>query len=567
MGRLPPINSSSRLTPGLMIAGMVVFGLSFLAILPMQIRILSFLEDAKSGLVLAGLALYGVGYLRWIAEAAHLQSSGGSLGPAPGSTRAGAIARVAHFGSYGFGAAAFAILKVRILNYDPGRVFPDTLEYVEVARRGLSELGFWAAKRPFTLPLLYKAIGVSAGDIQAPLPIAKVSAAQAALSIIGWLLLAASVALIARVPPTRLLTFVVVLGFGLTLHISQWDRLLLSESIATSLFALALSLIHFASAKQVRLRSGSWRRRFAYLLALMVLISLFSFTRDSNLPLLLGGAVGMGAVFLVLGRFRWEPWRRWGLGLSLSIVLLVLLQSWTVALGERWRIPFYHVMVERILDDDEATRFFLADGMPGGLLLTSLKGWDRSQFAQQLVSSERYHSIARWIDTEGRAVYVRYLISHPSILFLDPLRHHEQLLNPLSTEYRNVAALTPIWLSWLSDLLFPRSSLALGALTALTGIGMVHLWRMKRAKSIWLVPLFLVVMSPLLMLVVWHSDAIEVERHGFQAAMQLRLGLLILGLWIIDGELTVIRNRKLRNPLGVLVRADHARVVANRSRN
>ena len=55
-------------------------------------------------------------------------------------------------------------------------------------------------------------------------------------------------------------------------------------------------------------------------------------------------------------------------------------------------------------------------------------------------------------------------------------------------------------------------------------------------RRIWLVPAAMIVITVPHMLVVWHGDALEPERHGVQVAILARLGLLLLILFGLDSS-------------------------------
>ena len=107
-------------------------------------------------------------------------------------------------------AAAAAFLRFSIVDLDPGRVFPDTPGYVRVAENNLFSQGFLAGERPFTLPLLYKLMGISSENYQSPAAIQAITAVQTGLAAVSWLVLGLAVAVQFRSALTMSLSLLTV---------------------------------------------------------------------------------------------------------------------------------------------------------------------------------------------------------------------------------------------------------------------------------------------------------------------------------------------------------------------
>ena len=60
----------------------------------------------------------------------------------------------------------YILARVSVFNLDQDRIFPDTSSYALVADERLTSKAFWARERPFTVPLLYKTLGVT-GEVYA----------------------------------------------------------------------------------------------------------------------------------------------------------------------------------------------------------------------------------------------------------------------------------------------------------------------------------------------------------------------------------------------------------------
>lgn len=429
----------------------------------------------------------------------------------------------------------FGASKLALVNAVPARIFPDTLSYVQVAAEPMTSAAFWLGPRPVTLPLLYKLIGLDAGSLAMFPTQAPIGILQGLLSTIGWLAIAWTFTAHLQRPWLRLLGFWLILAFGLGFHVSMWDPLWLSESVATSLFTLSIAALLSVSAADIDWGRLSMLVGSAIIGSLTLLGALFSMVRDGNIPLVLMTAVILLALGLLL-TMRRRPQRGGWLLIGYGGVLLavVVMQLALVAGSGRWKVPFYHVLRDRVLADAQATAFFTERGMPAGERLEVLSSLNRSGFVDSLLHNARFRAIEAWLAEDGRPVYLSYLIANPGKLLLEPVHAHRQLLNPLSSEFAGDEVRLPVWYLAFSNLLFPRSTPVLVVATLTTLMATLWVWRNGRLTPVWLVAAFLVVSAPALMLIVWHADSIEIERHAFQAAFQLRLGILLLLLLAIE---------------------------------
>ena len=83
---------------------------------------------------------------------------------------------------------------------------------------------------------------------------------------------------------------------------------------------------------------------------------------------------------------------------------------------------------------------------------------------------------------------------------------------------------------------FPHDLIVLGLLVFPAIAGVVSLAIHRQRLSGWLVPSLLWVTIYPLMLVIYHGDAIELERHSYQLALQLRMGAWIGLIFLLDQE-------------------------------
>ncbi len=132
----------------------------------------------------------------------------------------------------------FIQIKLSYAGFNSEWIYRDTLSYVQASELSLGSASFWVGERSFTLPLFYKLVGVNTGNYDTPEIMVRVRVVQTWISIFSWVLLAAALCALFRQRWLRPVIFGLVLFFSLGAEISQWDSLLLSESLSFSLFAL-----------------------------------------------------------------------------------------------------------------------------------------------------------------------------------------------------------------------------------------------------------------------------------------------------------------------------------------
>ncbi len=244
--------------------------------------------------------------------------------------------------------------------------------------------------------------------------------------------------------------------------------------------------------------------------------------------------LGLGAVILVtwFSRRRADRARRL-LAAGLLCILIAGLQLSSAGVGMRWRVPLLNIVHARVPPEAGARAFFSDRGLPLDRLEGNLSQVSRKSFLRQVVADESPGGVQAWVDQRGRASYLAYLISSPQQTLLEPLAASSMLLSGDSSEYRSSVLSSPLWLTLLSDAMFPAgASIPLG----LTGLGIFLLVRFAGRptdRMEILPPVSLLLLVYPMMLVVWHGDAIEIERHALQLGVQLRLGawwVLLLGV-------------------------------------
>ncbi len=430
-----------------------------------------------------------------------------------------------------FFVAAFAWMLL-VYRVDGIYTTPDTFTYAAVAQAGPFSADFWAGARPFTLPLAFKVFGLTRDALGGPDFLLRARAFtrfQALFSLLSFtaLGLVAAWHVERRVLKSAMLTLIVALG--LTLDVSQWNKMLLSESLTMSLMSLMVAAWLVAFRTLGRWEELSLWRRMALLLLFAVIITLFSFTRDTNayLLLILGATV---LIAFAVKRVRAHPGAGALLAAAAIMIAVSMLQDASLRKGDRWLIPFLNVFRTRILEDERATRYFEEHGAPiqevyQSLLDIECEEDNCRELYQFLERDGGGWRLLTWIKSRGRYVYVRYLIADPVALVLAPLEDIDHMVSPDSSEYRRREHPDPAWFGALRGILYPKKvGLVLTWAAVLLAVLSFALWRQPQSVD-YLVPVVLLATAFPLMIVVWHGDAVELERHAAQIAFQLRLAL------------------------------------------
>jgi hypothetical protein len=258
---------------------------------------------------------------------------------------------------------AFIQIKQTYTTFSEERSGRDTYLYAKTAEAPITSLQFWAGERPFTLPLEYKLLGINtqnytnATDRSA---LNRVSRFQTWLSILCWSCLGLAFSSRLRAAWLRPFAFGLILFFSLNLEVSQWDSLMVSESISFSMLALLL-----AAWLAWELIPERWFTRPVGVLSLLVVVGiseLYSYARESNPYFLL---VGVAIFALVLLTRRVRPHLR-GVMLAYiaAILALFVIQNLSFSSGNRWQIHIYDHLAKRILNDAAARDYFVNAGLP-----------------------------------------------------------------------------------------------------------------------------------------------------------------------------------------------------------
>ncbi|MBI4730860.1 MAG: hypothetical protein HY781_01790 [Chloroflexi bacterium] len=423
--------------------------------------------------------------------------------------------------------------KLAVYNLDAARYFNDTPGYVRTGSYSLLDSDFWVGERPFTIPLFYKAVGYTLQNFSDQGEMERVGRIQLSISILSWTLFALSVSLLLKKWMLKFLSFAVITMIGASLYITFWDRLMLSDSLSTSLFVLILAFLVFAAILWRKKTALAIWLQFGLTFCIIVVATFYSFTRDPNAYFLLslGGLMGLGLLFRSVRRHR-----------LLAGYMTIMLSFWAVsgiqsAIANntaRYVAPLLNVLVYRFFPDEEKLAYLLENEMPYDQRFSIYNQFDLRQMHDHLSLDDPSGQLTSWITFHGKGTLFAYIVSHPGYAFITPLADLQALTNGDVSAYRKILAPTPIRLSLLSDVFYPRFEVMPILFVILFGISISLAFRNRSLNLMMIMILILFITSIPFLLLVWHTDWNDIARHSLQAALQLRLASWLCILFLTE---------------------------------
>jgi hypothetical protein len=430
--------------------------------------------------------------------------------------------------------AVFLFTKQMYPQFNAERAFRDTYSYVAHAELPFWNREFWAGQRTFTMPLLYKLLGINLDNYTTRDNLSAVAQVQYWFSVLSWTVLAAAFARSMRQVWVGALAFGLVLFFSLSLGISFWDSLMLSESLSFSFFALVLALWIMPAWLPEKFITGAGGYFFLLLSALVTVF--YTFTRDTNLYFVLASA----GILAALAVIRWLPakMRRHFLLYAVFAVGLFFFQNWTLQAGNRWQIHIYDHLARRILPDPEARAYFAAAGLPVDDSLMAITGMFGYEYHDLLDYDPSMAAARAWINQSGRATFFRYLLTHPAASFWKPIQETGALVNGSNLEYRypkHPLQPVPDFIARLTARLYPHAPLILWLLPVFILLA-VFLYRSAgdQAHSAWWMAFSILLTLYPMMFITWNGNPLEIERHAAQIGIQYRLAGWMSLLMLLD---------------------------------
>lgn len=391
----------------------------------------------------------------------------------------------------------------------------DSWSYLYGAGLDLNDPAFFSERRPWGILLIYKILGSSQTAIDI---------FQLSLSTVAWLWLAWTFARSLKNPWIKLIGFVVTLGFSLTPTVQLWNHTVLSESLSISLMVFILAVF-------VQL-SQQWKWR--YLIWLILFFVLWMSFREANAYI----AIFVALALLIMGFARRTFRAYWLLSFFIGLAFLVNYQLSSAYGLPRWALPLAEVITHRILPNQEYLEYFSENGMLVTPELMAFSGRNANSENYAIINSIELKRFSRWLFNDARNLYVKFLLAHPVYTITSPLEDIEALLGYDYLEGFHIPNYIPAMPKQINNLFYPVSWFWPYLWMSLFAAVFVLAANLRTKKRVyWIIVVFLLLSLPQLYLI-WHGDALDVERHAVVMNIQFHLGLLWLVIFHIDTVIT-----------------------------
>lgn len=323
----------------------------------------------------------------------------------------------------------------------------DTPSYIASSRAPLFSREMFAGRRLFTTNLLYKL--ANSETCEPPLVVqprsgagerlavnecfGRITLTQHLLSVLGWSVLAWTFARRLRQPLFKILAAFIILAFGFTPQIAEWDAVLSSESLSFSLFPLVLALTMELAFHVAEGRAHASFQTFGLAAAAVIALLLWMFVRDAHQYVLLAlfCATSPLLFFSSLRRLKFV------LPILLSLVVLFLVVSNAAHHSTRWQPSVYNTIAVVILPFPERAAFLAERGMPDP------------------ASTEEFDA---WFNEHGDRAYGSFLLAHPGYVFATLFQNWDAFATDAFQPYYfpNNVRLRNVW-TRLGDLVHPAT--------------------------------------------------------------------------------------------------------------
>ena len=402
-------------------------------------------------------------------------------------------------------------------------VFPDTGSYVSIAKYSLFDL--YTAGRPFTYPLFLRLFSTTNYDVVA---------FQVLFSVISWIFLAFVVSKLYKNYAIKFTIYITILLLSLSVTITQWDTMILSESISFSLFAIFLGL-------NILLITSKLNKKILFPLIVIVGI-LFSFTRDSNSYVVLQASIVYLTSYIVLSVFKYvKDINTTKQHLSYVILAFIFLityyiQGRLIELSHRTLFGLNNIFGIRILTNNKSIEYFVTKwDMPLNKDILQCAG----HYASDKHCTYENQSVFRnWVADKGFEAYRSFLTSHlaevisiyasliPKSLNYTPKYTQDVLFNSIYFSIPQQIFYANLW-----DTLF-LAFLAILVIIILFFVMRPYFINSYLTRYLIIISLFFVSLGQVF--IGYFGDSMEVARHSILASISFKLAFIILVFIILE---------------------------------
>lgn len=300
-------------------------------------------------------------------------------------------------------------------------------------------------------------------------------------------------------------------------NILGWTHTLLSESLSMSfMFIWIASFLVFINFKSL----------FTIIAHILITI-LFSFTRDSWPYILI--------IFYLLYFIISIKWDRKILAGILSFLILsiglFIVQQKSAETSQRYRLPITNNIVFRIMPNESYLKWFIDKGMPcKDSLIKNYSNLNDFKNIYPLYIDTSYSKLFKWVVNDGKKVYTKFLITHPSNFLLI----HEKPKEIKRIFAYNIGYTGEIrGISLITDKIFPIFNLLI---IITLNIFLVFLF-FKEKILIWILPSVIITVFTFNAILLYLADTLEVERHLFITNIIIQFTGILLVSFILDSNL------------------------------
>jgi len=309
-------------------------------------------------------------------------------------------------------------------------------------------------------------------------------------------------------------------------NISGWDNTILSESLSLSLMFMWFGTFLL----YVKIKKTS---TFIFHICITIL---FSFTRDSWPYILL---IFYLSYFILSFKLEKGMSRKYLTLFTFSLILFFV-QQHTAKTGERYRLPVLNNIVYRILPNADYTNWFKKEGLP--CLNELQKEYSNSANYKAIyplyLNDSTYKDLHHWASEKGNTVYMKFLLTHPSQLFL--LDETKENLDRIFA-YDLTYATGEQGLSRFSSYIFPLFN----PFALLILIGFYCYLCFKNNSTNWMFPAITTLICVENAFLLYNADALEVERHLFFTNVLMQFIGMLVTIYIFDSPFVVNLIRTL----------------------
>ncbi len=138
------------------------------------------------------------------------------------------------------------------------------------------------------------------------------------------------------------------------------------------------------------------------------------------------------------------------------------------------------------LKDDQAIKYLESKGLPIDEALLSVTDMTPPEFQKYFLTSNDMQAVRNWVNSNGKNIYLQYLLLHPGNSLLEPVYEASKLMNGSSVEYRREKQPVrpiPEVITRISKIFYPRSPLILGFMLVICIAGAAY-WLLGSEKTV-----------------------------------------------------------------------------------